>query len=302
MDGGALDRARALRRKTTQWLALTGLALVAAIVWLTTQTASPPRLRRIELSSGTWSAYVAGRQGVARARDPEAERLVEAFVAMNRAEVAAQRADAPSVTPAVLAWEAAAREFAQTRTADVFLDVGRDVGLQFVERLDAWLKACAAQGQTATTRLAEHSLDSAAAQAYVDLGGLFIEFAERGGFVEGGVLVERRKPLLLAVFLHHWGRAVSAQQPLSSWMSADERAWLLRWRTEWQLDADVDRRIAAALELAAVPGYPSAYNAAVLALEAGRPAEALRLMGDSADSDANDLREAAERALSATAR
>jgi hypothetical protein len=85
-------------------------------------------------------------------------------------------------------------------------------------------------------------------------------------------------------------------------MSADERAWLLRWRTEWQLDADVDRRIAAALELAAVPGYPSAYNAAVLALEAGRPAEALRLMGDSADSDANDLREAAERALSATAR
>ena len=42
--------------------------------------------------------------------------------------------------------------------------------------------------------------------------------------------------------------------------------------------------------------------AAVLALEAGRPAEALRLMGDSADTGADDLREAAKRALSATAR
>ena len=76
----------------------------------------------------------------------------------------------------------------------------------------------------------------------------------------------------------------------------EERAWLLRWRVEYQPGGQVDEQVAAADELAVVAGYPVDLNAGVVLFRAGRYAEAARRFARSTHPRAVAYRRMAERA------
>ncbi len=265
----------------------------------------PAELLHPEVPAEAWSRYRAAQESAPapdRTRTPVAG-LLDAFVALNRAEVEAARpgTDAPPTTAAVLAWETAARDFAQEFGPEAFLAVGRKVALDFGDRFEAWLRQCAEQKVNPELAVLD-TPRSDVANAYVDLGGLFVQFAARGGLVDTHGLVAARRPLLHAVFLQHWARALQGRFTISSWLTPEETEWTLRWRAEWQSDGAPERRIEAALALKAVAGYPASYNAGVLALAADRPAEAVGYLRDAPEPGAAPLLRQATRAAAESGR
>jgi hypothetical protein len=215
-----------------------------------------------------------------------------AWEALHRAEVEAQRGmDAAdggagigetSVGIRAVEWETAASTALQETTPELFVDLGRRVGVEFVAAFGAMLSTCAAARLEPTRCLATKS-DAPEVTRYVALGGLFVDFAARAGLAERGehglMLIAEREPMLLAVFLDHWTRAIRGSYAVEELLSAQELAWLNRWKAEWQMDGNPDRRVAAALALAHVPDYPAELNAGVLRYAAGQFAEAAEHFG-----------------------
>ncbi len=279
--------------------------VVVGLALLVANRSVPAELLHPEVQAEAWNRY---RTTLEAAPTPDrnsapVKGLLDAFVAMNRAEVEAARpgTTAPPTTEAVLAWETAARDFAQEFGPEAFLAVGRRVALDFGDRFEAWLRLCAEQKVNPELAVLDVPR-SEVADAYVDLGGLFVQFAARGGLVDTQGLVAARRPLLHAVFLHHWARALQGRFTISSWLTPEETEWTLRWRAEWQSEGAPERRIEAALALKAVAGYPASYNAGVLALGANRHAEAARYLRDAPEPEAAPLLRQAERAAAESGR
>lgn len=213
-----------------------------------------------------------------------------AWEALHRAEVEAQRAaDAAdagvgetSVAMRALEWETAASTALQETTPELFVDLGRRVAVEFVAAFGAMLSTCGAARLEPTRCLATRS-DAPEVARYIALGGLFVDFAPRAGLAERGdgglALIPDREPMLLAVYLDHWTRAIRGSYAVEELLSAQELAWLNRWKAEWQMDGNPDRRVAAALALSHVPEYPAELNAGVLRYSAGQFTEAAAHFG-----------------------
>ncbi len=285
--------------------------LVSASWWYVHRVA-PVELLHVALAPDAFARYTANIQAQPVPDIAANQPLLEAFFGLNRAEVEAansqqgakpvgrqpgglptpERAEGASPEPGGLpasesglalratAWESAVELYLNENTPDLFVALGRKQGLLFVDALGKLLAFCGSTNLTPERCLAERG-DAPAVQAYVPLGGLFVQMAPRGGLmerVEDGAawrIVPGREPLLLAVFLDHWGRAARRSQPVEGFFTADEVAWLNRWKAEFQLEGAVEKRVAAALELSTEPGYPAELNAGVLLYSAGRYAEAL---------------------------
>ncbi len=258
-------------------LVLLGISLVV-VYWLRTQRDVTVELVHPDVSAERWSAYL---EAVRSARDPAKALapVVAAFEHVNRVEVAAGAGpgrlphENPAYAAAVTTLGEAAWQYAQIRSTEELLDLGRRRGLLLASRLDTYLEDCARRRVDPSAALRG---DEAATRAYVDAGGVFVRFAEQGGFIEDGKLRAERLPLMQALFVHHWIGLMSARVDLHDYLRADEREWLLRWRVEWQTGVSLDRRLAAADALRTVKSYPADLNAGALLYLAGRRAEAAK--------------------------
>ncbi len=283
-------------------LAILGLAvLVAGILllglWRRDKPVDPAQLHP-PLDVGAWSAYAERLQ--ARPLPPEraVAPLLSAFAALNRAEVAS--ADPAADTRYAMAanrWAHAAADYVARRGAADFLDVGRRHGIRLAERLAALLDWCDAQGISPGAALALEAPPAPVAD-YIEVGGGFARFAAEGGLLRDGRLVDERLPFVQALFIEHWVAPLRSRAPLDAHVWPEERAWLLRWRVEYQPGGRLEDRLAAADELATLPDYPAHINAGVLLYDAGRYTEAARRFARSSHPQAVAYRRAAERAAS----
>ena len=235
-----------------------------------------------------------------------------AWEALHRAEVEVQGAtevtpapdalaELPSVGALAAEWESTAANALQDATPELFVDLGRRLGLEFVEAFADVLQTCA--GARLPVAKCLTTLDRPQVTRYIGLGGLFAEYAVRGGFAEVRenllVGIPGTEPMLQAVFLENWVRAVRATHPAEGLLSTLELAWLHRWRAEWQLDGNPDRRVAAALALQHITGYPAELNAGVLRFHAGQFVEAAEHFGRAEQPVATLYRRLAESAAQA---
>ena len=263
----------------TALIALLFAALGAGIWW--SQRPTAVELIHPDVPAEAWTAYVTQ---VKASPPPDAEPLLAAFVAANRAEAAAgpMPINSADYLRAAQALERAAWNFIQLRPPADFLRVGRYQGLQLIERLRAFLAECAQRGTQPADALAA-AQPSKITQAYIDAGGAFVHFAEAGGFIRDGALVETHLPFLQALFIDHWISPLNHQRPMRSLLESDEHRWLLQWKVEWQSAGDLDRRVAAADRLAkSRADYPAQLNAGVLLYHAGRYADAAERFTQSA--------------------
>lgn len=235
------------------------------------EAAAAPALERPPVPALTWAAYV--RQVEAAPAIPEARAapLLAAFERANRAEVESGGEVTAAAAQAAAELAENAWQFAQLYTPEVYVALGRRRGLELRTRLDALLAWCRENGKTPAEALA---LKPTPLEALVAVGGPFLRFAESAGLVAEGRVVPGHEPFLQAVFLQHWIAPLRGRMPLDAWLSGDERTWYLRWKVELQAAAPLDRRLAAADELAVLPDYPADLNAGVLLLQAGRKSEA----------------------------
>lgn len=281
-------------------LAIVGLtALVAGIVllglWRSAQDVDPEQLHP-PVDPAAWSAYLAQVQAITPPPERAVAPLLAAFAGLNRAEVAsADPPRDPRYAAAAERWRRAAADFVHRRGGADFLDVGRRQGMRLAERLSALLALCDARGLSLTEALALPDRPEAV-EAYIDVGGGFVRFAAEGGLLRDGRLVEERLPFVQALFIEHWVAPLRGRTPLDAHLWPAERAWLLRWRVEYQRAGSLEDRLAAADELRAQPDYPAHVNAGVLLYDAGRYAEAARRFGQSSHPRAVAYRRMAERA------
>lgn len=266
-------------------LAIIGFLLLGVTIvgagWFYAHRNEPVMLVHPALPPTAFPAWRARLEAAPRVPQPSDDALRAAWTALHRAEVEATRAvagSAPgapseSVAAAALAWETAAQGAVQETTPELFVDLGRRFALDFAMAMPPVVGHCAARAVEPAQCLVDAADDPIVAR-YVPLGGLFIEFAARNGFTEAGpggaVFAAGREPLLVAVYLDHYTRAVRETHPIEGLLTAEEIEWLHRWKAEFQLDGNVDRRVEAALALAHVPGYPAALNAGVLRYHAGQ--------------------------------
>lgn len=260
------------------------LVVVAGSIWYGHRY-DPVVLMHVPIPPGELAAWRASLEATPRPPIPSDAQTRAAWEALHRAEVEAQRAaDAAdagvgqvSVGMRAVEWETAAATALQETTPELFVDLGRRLAVEFVSAFGAMLATCASARLEPTRCLTTRS-DAPEIERYVALGGLFVDFAPRAGLAERGegglTLVAEREPMLVAVYLDHWTRAIRTSYAVEELLSAQELAWLNRWKTEWQMDGNPDRRVAAALALAHLPDYPAELNAGVLRYAAGQFEEA----------------------------
>lgn len=252
---------------------LAAAAVAGSLLW--SHRAVDVVLQHPPLDVVAWEAYTRRLRTTPPPTGPLVDEVRAAFVAANRAEVAAGPAPDKNLTylGAVQAWERAARTLTHAADTRSYFQLGRWEGLRLVEALNAFLGACAA-ADTPVIECLEVESPPTPTQAYIDAGGAFVRFATAGGFIEDGRLVPERIPMLQAVFLQHWGGVLRTRINVHAHFTAEELEWLNRWRVEWQADAPVDHRVAAAEQLRHLPDYPADLNAGALLYQAGRYAEA----------------------------
>jgi hypothetical protein len=262
------------RRAAIAGLLGIGLSIPLA-TWIYAQRSAEIRLLRPPIEATTWTRYAASIDR--DVEDPQIARVVEALATSGRAEVAAHRAgrppeEDPALAAAAAKLEAAATGFVDVYGAEAYVDAGRRLAFEFHEALEGLLAHARAEGSSPTEVLGQ---GAEPVQRYVAIGGGFVFYAERGGFVRDGALNPDLRPMLQAVFLDHWMRPAWRRLNPATALRAEEYEWLLRWRLEWQSTGELDRRLEAADALRGVPGYPADVNAGVLLFQAGRHAEAL---------------------------
>lgn len=284
----------------TRPLAVLGLvallgALVGVGLWRRSQTVEVEPLHP-PIDDAQWADYLTK----VRALDPGPKDIVvpllDGFAALNAAEVASDDPPGDSVyAGAARVWIDEASGFARRRGVDAFLAVGRRQGMRLAERLAALLDWCDANDMSPAEAVRMADPPPVVAE-YVAVGGGFVRFAEQGGLLRQGRLVEARLPFVQALFIEHWIAPLRGRMPVDEQLWPAERAWLLRWRVEYQPVGQVDEQLAAADELRAVAGYPVDLNAGVLLYRAGRYAEAARRFARSTHPRAIAYRRMAERA------
>lgn len=281
-------------------LAIVGLtALVAGIVllgvWRAAQDVDPEQLHP-PIDPASWTAYLQQVRAITPPPERAVAPLLTAFAELNEAEVrSGDPGHDPLYAAAALRWRNAADDFVQRRGGADYLDIGRRQGMRLAERLARLLAYCDAHGLSLTEALALPDRPEAV-EAYVAVGGGFVRFAADGGLLRDGRLVEERLPFVQALFIEHWVAPLRGRVPLDAHLWPAERAWLLRWRVEYQRAGSLESRLAAADELAGVPDYPAHLNAGVLLYDAGRYAEAARRFAQSSHPQAVAYRRMAERA------
>lgn len=266
-------------------LVLLAAAAVAVAVWYGHRD-EPVEILHVAIPPEEMAAYRAALQANPRPPVAADAGLLAAFEAMNRAEAealvrTARHTDAgpseQSQALAVIQWEKTAGDFVQEASPELFADLGRRQGLRFLETTRAAVALCT-QARLDLEKCLVERAETPEVQAHVALGGQFLLHAVRAGLVvqENGAfhIPADREPYLQAVFLDHWTRAVRETYAPEALLTAQEVSWLNRWKAEWQLEGAADRRVAAALSLRHVPGYPAELNAGVLLYHAGRYAEA----------------------------
>lgn len=275
-------------------LALAG-AIVAFGLWQSGRDADPEQLHP-PVDPARWAAYLERLRALTPPPERAVTPLLDAFAAVNRAEVASP---APAADPAFDAasrrWIAAAADFVRRRGAADYLDIGRRQGMRLAERLSALVAFSEREGLSLTEALALPD-PPAVVRDYIDVGGGFVRFAEQGGLLRDGRLVEARLPFVQALFIEHWVAPLRGRVPVDPHLWGPEREWLLRWRVEYQRGGALESRLAAADELATLPDYPADINAGVLLYDAGRYAEAARRFARSTHPQAVAYRRMAERA------
>lgn len=270
-------------------------AVIGVALWRQHRTVdvvpqSPP------IDAAEWQPYLDRVRALTPPPEAAVAPLLDAFAALNRAEVATD--DPPNDRAYALAartWLAEAERFAVRRGTDTYLDIGRRQGMRLAERLAALMDWCDKNDVSPHDAVRRPDPPPVVAD-YIAVGGGFVRFAEEGGLIRDGRLVEDRLPYVQALFVEHWLAPLRGRIPVDEYRWPAERAWLLRWRVEHQTTGDLDERLAAARELAALPGYPADLNAGVLLYRAGRYAEAAERFARSTHPRAIAYRRMAERA------
>ncbi|MEZ4432378.1 MAG: hypothetical protein R3F65_08185 [bacterium] len=281
-------------------LAVVGLvALIGAVVafglWRRAQAVEVVPLHP-PVEASAWVAYLERVAALDPGREEVVVPLLQAFAALNAAEVASADPERDAgYAAAARAWVGYAAGFVERRGVELYLDVGRRQGMRLAEKLAALLAWCDARG-VAPGEAARMVDPPAVVRDYVAVGGGFVRFAEAGGLLRDGRLVEARLPFVQALFMEHWVAPLRGRAPVDEFMWPVERMWLLRWRVEYQPGGSVEEKVAAADELRVVAGYPSDLNAGVVLFRAGRFAEAARRFGRSTHPRAIAYRRMAERA------
>ncbi len=264
-------------RRTLAGIGLVLLAVAAVgLTWWRAQRPVEVRLAHPEVATARWAAYV----DLVRARpvpDSDASRAVlDAFIALNRAEYAAQRAGTPDAPPVAVARAAlveAQVRYDQARGAADLVQLGRWQGMRLTEHLSDLARAAARARVSPVAWVAAHG-DDPVARAAIDVGGPLLSQLSQGGFLGEGGLDPARLPLLQAVFIQRWITPIRRRRPLDAHLSGDELEWLMRWRVEHDRQGRLADRVKAADALAQIPGYPAQLNAGVLLYRAGRYADA----------------------------
>ncbi len=273
------------RRSRLLWLSLVGVAGFA-LLFLYLRREVEVVLQHPALPEGTYAVWRANVESRSLPQLAELPPLLSSFVALNREETSVYLAGSRDrdagmpegesrshLAASRLEWEEASAIFVREVSGPLYVEAGRRQAIVFVDAVSDTLASAARSGLSLDAVLSTAATDPGVAR-YVDQGGLFILEAARMGFVEAGLLIEARRPLLAAVFIDHWARSVQGSLPVNAYLSSQEREWLLRWRVEFQIEGQTTPRIEAALELGSVKGYPSRLNAGVLALADGRFSEA----------------------------
>lgn len=281
-------------------LAVVGLvALIGALLgvgfWRRAQNVEVEPLHPV-IEAAEWTAYVARLRALPVGPEGVVVPLLTSFAELNAAEVRSEDPPSDAVYSAAMRrWVGDAVLFAERRGADGFVNEGRRQGMRLAEKLAALLAWCDAEG--VSPRDAVRMVDPPGVVVdYIAVGGGFVRFAEQGGLLRQGRLVEARLPFVQALFVEHWIAGVRGRVAVDEQVWPEERAWLLRWRVEYQPGGQVDEQVAAADELAVVAGYPVDLNAGVVLFRAGRYAEAARRFARSTHPRAVAYRRMAERA------
>ena len=280
-----------------------GVAAVAFSWWRVTHGGGDIALLHPPLPVHEWSDYVARLASTPLPAVPEIASLRAATVRRNRAEaqalgVGVSPPDDPVYRAAAQAWQQAADRFVQLHGTAAMLQVGRFEGLRLAEALPPVLARARTDAERDGLLVAESP--SPDVQACIDLGGGFLHFVGRGGFLDDrGALREDLRPLLQAVFLGHWGAPLKPRHNLDPQWHTAERAWLSRWKVEWQTDGSLESRVAAADQLRAAAEYPADLNAGVLLFEAGHIDAAMERFGRSTAPEAARYLRIAEKARAA---
>ena len=174
----------------------------------------------------------------------------------------------------LLKFERVAWAYAQRTTPETYVDLGRGLGLKFIQAIEERLR----RGQPLVPSPHRHE-----DQGFIALVGSFPHRARQSQLIPRNGLTDRVRCMLQALFIGNWNAALKSRIAMGDYLRPLERICLLRWRVEVNQASSIERRIAAAKELARAGGYPGAHNGAILLWQAGKRAEALRLAQSSKD-------------------
>jgi hypothetical protein len=233
---------------------------------------SAPALERPPIAAATWATYVQQVEAAPPLPAARTAALLAAFERANRAEVASKGEVTAQATQAAADLAENAWQFAQLHTPDAYVALGPPPGPR-AARMPRRAPGVV-QGAWQDPRRGPHPRPSAAGSPWWPWGGPFLQFAEGAGLIANGQVVPGHEPFLQAVFLQHWIAPLRGRMPLDASLSGDERTWFLRWKVELQTTGPLERRLAAADELAVLRDYPADLNAGVLLMQAGRRSEA----------------------------
>lgn len=263
------------------WIFAAIAALGFAAWWLYETEAhdadSDPRMavKLTPIDGAAWTRYRNEIKGRTPPSDPMAEDMLAALAEVydHEARLGPQVVNSKAHRGAVTRFRDVAQAWIDLRGPEGYVELGRHQGLALWESLPAVLTAAETEGVTPAAMIQRASPPPDVAR-YIAAGGGFLHFAETGGFVVGGRLVEEMAPLAQGLFMDHWLAPMRSKAAVDGQLRAEERRWLYQWRVEHQQGGHPARKLAAVEALSRDPAYPADHNAGVILFQAGHYAEA----------------------------
>jgi len=279
---------------------LTGLSILILCACTSNDTSSPApdlgvhapfRVEVLEpaLESEQWQRY---RRNVTKSTPIETGLLNRLLTTRQRLNVVALDEDTRTLRPKtqgiLTEFETLAWAYSKATTPEYYVRVGRHLGLQVVDALNA-------RQRTGQVLIPKTGLEE---QEYAALVGPFARHARDYGlipFTEDDITTQC---ILQSIFMHNW-RASIAQRvsPEDHILGVERKCWL-RWIVRKPTDVALSQQLSALSELSADPAYPVHFNRGVLLLRAGRRAPAVKAFELSTRDEARHVLEHIRKSMS----
>jgi len=220
------------------------------------------------LPAQMWAQYLAALTTPTLTKKPQTRTLLEKHAALKRASVREKNRQSGRAKSAFLNFQAAAWQFVQRTTPDLYVDIGRYRAQLFLSALDRRIR---------DKKSLQADLTNPDDAEYLGLVGAFTTHALGDGW-QPVKLTPIQRCMFQSLFVKDWSEALSTRMAMGDYLKPAEHYCLLRWQVEMNQGGALSTRLQAVQGLEKSPGYPATYNQAILLWNAGRRDEALRTL------------------------